>query len=148
MEHLTYEIDINAPISTIWNTLVQSETYKVWVKAFSPKSYFDGEWIQGTEIRFLDPDMGGTKAVLEIVEPGKRLLAKHVALISKEGKESTSGEMADKWLGTTEDYVLSREGDISKLVINIKTHEDFVPMFNDAWPKAIASIKELSEKNA
>jgi len=56
--------------------------------------------------------------------------------------------MADKWLGTTEDYVLAKVGDVSKLVIQIRTHEDFVPMFNNAWPKALASIKALSEENA
>ena len=148
MKHVRYEIDIHASVSSVWNTLIEAETYEVWVKAFSPNSYFEGEWVQGSEIRFLDPDMGGTKAVLEIVEPEKHLAAKHIALISKEGEESTSGEMADKWLGTTEDYVLTKVGDASKLVIEIKTHEDFVAMFNDAWPKALASIKKLSEKSA
>ena len=56
--------------------------------------------------------------------------------------------MAHKWLGTTEDYILSQEGDNSKLQIEIKTHKDFVPMFNDAWPKALASIRDLSERDA
>jgi hypothetical protein len=147
MKTLNYEIKINADVATIWNTLIKRETYKIWVKSFSPNSYFDGKWIQGTEIKFLDPDMGGTKAVLEIVEPQKRLLAKHIALISKEGEESTTGEIADKWIGTTEDYLLSITKNTSILKIEIKTHNDFVPMFDSAWPTALASIKDLSEGN-
>ena len=97
---------------------------------------------------FLDPDMGGTRAVLDIVEPGKRLLARHVALISKEGEVSTTGEMADKWLGTEELYAITQVGNVSELVIEIRTHKDFITMFDDAWPKALASIKELSEAHA
>ena len=147
MKNLKYQIAIHASVSIVWDVLINSKTYKAWVKAFSPNSYFDGAWIEGSEIKFLDPDMGGTKAVLEIVEPEKRILAKHIALISKQGEESTSGEMADKWLGTTEDYVLVYSEDTTILEIGIKTHQDFVPMFNDAWPKALATIKELSERN-
>jgi hypothetical protein len=148
MKNLKYKIDINATVSTIWDVLIGTETYKVWVKSFSPNSYFDGEWIQDTEIKFLDPDMGGTKAILEIVEPEKRLLAKHIAIISKEGKESTTGEMADKWLGTTEDYILVNNGNTSTLKVLINTHQDFIPMFDQAWPTALASIKQMSESES
>ncbi len=148
MQQLKYEIEINASISAVWKTLVLPHTYKVWVKAFSPNSYFEGDWVQGSEIKFLDPDMGGTKAILVAVAPEKRIVAKHIALISKKGEESTSGEMADKWLGTTEEYLLEEVGPKTRLSIEINTHEDFVSMFNDAWPTAIASIKQLSEENA
>ena len=48
------------------------------------------------------------------------------------------------WLGTTEDYILSRDGDYSRLVIEIKAHEYSVHMFNNAWPNALSIIKELS----
>jgi uncharacterized protein YndB with AHSA1/START domain len=145
MEILNYEIEISAPVSSVWRTLTERESYHVWAKAFSPNSTFEGKWVQGGEMTFIDPDMGGTKAVLEIVDPGKRIRAKHIALVSKEGGVSASGEMADKWLGTTEDYVFVEAGNASVLKIEIKTHADFGPMFQHAWPGAMANIKALSE---
>lgn len=68
---LEYEIEINAPPRAVCDTLVLRQTYGVWAKACSRNSYYDGDWVQGSEVMFLDPDMGGTKAVLEDVEPEK-----------------------------------------------------------------------------
>lgn len=145
MESLKYEIDINAPKAVVWNTLTDAQTYQKWVKAFSPNSYFEGEWKQGTFIKFLDPEMGGTKAFLETIELGDRILARHVSIISKDGEETTEGEIPGKWIGTTEAYSLSEEGNRTSLQVEIKTHGDFVPMFDSAWPEALKSIKTLSE---
>ncbi len=146
MQTLVYEIEIIAPADTVWSILTGPETYKQWVKAFSPNSYMDGEWEQGSTVRFLDPDMGGTKAILEIVDPPSRILARHIALISKDGGESTAGPMADNWLGTTEDYALTQHDGLTNLKVEIKTHEEFADMFNRAWPVALAEICNLSEK--
>ena len=145
MESLKYEICIKAPKAAVWNTLTDAEAYQKWVKAFSPNSYFEGEWEQGTFIKFLDPEMGGTKAFLETLEPNDYIFARHVSMISKDGEETTAGEMSNKWIGTTEAYRLSKDGSGTTLQIDIETHGDFVPMFESAWPKALASIKELSE---
>lgn len=145
MESLKYEICINAPKAVVWNTLTDAETYRKWVKAFSPNSYFEGEWKQGTFMKFLDPEMGGTKAFLETLEPSDRILARHVSMIAQDGEETTEGEMCSKWIGTTEAYTLSEQGSSTALQIEIRTHDDFVPMFESAWPKALKSIKTLSE---
>ena len=145
MENLEYEICINAPKVSVWNTLTDAQAYQKWVKAFSPNSYFEGEWKQGTFIKFLDPELGGTKALLETLEPCDRIVARHVSMIRKDGEETTEGEIGSKWVGTTEAYTLSEEDNSTSLQINIRTHGDFVPMFESAWPKALASIKTLSE---
>ena len=146
MHTLVYEIEIVAPAASVWCILTGPETYQEWVKAFSPNSYMDGEWKQGNTVRFLDQDMGGTKAILEIVDPPKRILARHIALISKDGDESTAGPMADKWLGTTEDYSVTENDGASCLKVEIWTHEEFFEMFNRAWPAALEEIRRLSEK--
>lgn len=97
-------------------------------------------------MRFLDPELGGTTATHEIVYPPKRILARHIALISKDGAESTAGPMAGKWLGTSEDYSLTASGDVSRLKVEIKMHEEFDDMFNRAWPFALAEVCKLSEQ--
>ncbi len=145
METLHYKIAIDATRSRVWEILIGAETYKLWVKAFSPNSYMKGEWVQGTKVDFLDPDMGGTRAILEKLDPEHQIVAKHVALISKQGEVSTSGEIADKWLGTIESYQLITRNSKTELHIEITCHKDFVEMFDSGWPKALATIKELSE---
>ena len=145
METLNYEVSINAPKESVWQTLTEADRYTQWIKAFSPNSYADGEWKQGTHIKFLDPDMGGTKAFIELLKPNERILVRHVSIISKDGEESTSGKMADNWIGTTEDYQLADDDNGTSLHIEIKTHSDFVQMFNAGWPEALKRIKALSE---
>ena len=145
METLDYDVRINASKPSIWSTLTETEKYTKWVKAFSPNSYADGEWKQGTYIKFLDPDMGGTKALIEALETNERILVRHISMISKEGEESTDGEIASHWIGTTEEYSLIGENDATSLKIQIKTHSDFVSMFESCWPEALRRIKELSE---
>ncbi|MEL7506493.1 MAG: SRPBCC domain-containing protein [Cyanobacteria bacterium J06554_1] len=145
MERLTYEVQIQAPKTSVWSTLIDAERYSQWIKAFSPNSYTDGEWKQGTYIKFLDPDMGGTKAFVEALEPNEHILVRHVSVISKAGEESTDGEMASKWVGTTEEYRLTENDNMTSLLIEIKTHSEFVPMFDSSWPEALKLIKELSE---
>ncbi len=145
METLNYEVYINGPQTSVWRTLTEMEKYSQWVKAFSPNSYADGEWKQGTYIKFLDPDMGGTKAFIEALVPNEHILVRHVSVISKEGEESTDGEMVSNWVGTTEEYRLTEADNVTTLAIEIKTHNDFVEMFESSWPKALTLIKELSE---
>lgn len=145
METLTYEIRINSPKTLVWRTLTDAEKYTQWVKAFSPNSYADGEWKQGTYIKFLDPDMGGTKAFIEELESNEHILMRHVSMIDKKGEESTDGEMASNWVGTTEEYTLTENDGVTSLKIEIKTHRDFVQMFESSWPNALKLIKELSD---
>ena len=145
METLDYDVQIHASKPLVWSTLTEPTKYMQWIKAFSPNSYADGEWQQGTYIKFLDPDMGGTKAFVEALETNKHILVRHVSMISKEGAESTDGDMAKDWIGTTEEYVLTEEDGTTALKIQIKTHSNFVPMFESCWPEALRRIKELSE---
>jgi len=146
MEKLRYLITINASKQHVWATLLSPETYTQWVKAFSENSQFIGEWKEGAEVRFVDPTMGGTKARLEVFSPYDRILAKHIATITKEGIEETEGEMTETWIGTTEEYLLQEENGATELAIVINTHPDFKEMFDTCWPKALETIKRLSEK--
>ena len=65
MKTLNYSIRISAPKERVWNDMLDPERYRRWAKAFSQNSQFDGEWREGAYIKFIDPDMGGTKAILE-----------------------------------------------------------------------------------
>lgn len=145
MKTLTYDVLIEASPAVVWQTMLDDQTYRQWVKAFSADSYYDGVWEQGAEIRFLDPNLGGTKAVLEQVEPHRRILARHVALVDKEGNESSSGAMADSWIGSTEAYEFEPVDGATRLRVTVQTHQDFVEMFDAGWPAGLAILKTLCE---
>lgn len=146
MKNLFYSTRIKASIEKVWDTMLDFESYKKWAKAFSSESQYDGEWIQGTYIKFIDPNMGGTKAFIEEMKPLNRIHVKHVAIINKDCSEDTESDIAKNWLGITETYRLKETSGVCQLDIEIHTHEDYVGMFNDGWPNAIRLLKDICEK--
>jgi hypothetical protein len=146
MIKLNYSIDIKAKKEHIWKTMIDPETYQKWVKAFSANSKFIGEWKQGETILFFDPDLGGSKAILEIFSPYDEILTRHFSMIDKNQNENNEDEMSKKWIGSTERYRFVESGNGTKLEIEMKTNEVFSEMFNKSWPKALERIKDLCEK--
>ena len=151
MHHLSYAITVNASTARIWEVLTDSHLYSMWAKAFSDASRFEGHWRAGNTIRFVDPTIGGTVAVIDDLVQNRHILLRHVGLVDKAGGVSTQGEMADKWIGSTEEYQLVEKTDASDnpvvtLLIEVNTHEDFVDMFNQCWPAALESVRDISEE--
>ncbi len=148
MKTLKYETEIDASCKVVWDVMLGPESYKEWVKGFSPASEYRGEWIQGRHIDFIDPNMGGTRALLEKVEPCQEILAKHVAMLDKEGNEDNTGEFVDKWVGTTEHYTFAENEGVTQIRVIMETDEAFEKMFAESWPKALQLLKELCEKSS
>ena len=145
MEKLSYSIKINAPKELVWETMLNKESYKKWIKAFSENSTFKGDWKEGAEIIFYDPNMGGTKARLDCVKPYKRIHAVHIGLVNRETQD-VDNEYSKTWIGATETYILSEQNAVTTLNIEIETHKNYVDMFNSGWDKALAALKELCEQ--
>jgi len=146
MKTLKYEIVIDAPSKVVWEKMLGPESYQQWAKAFSPNSQYRGEWKQGSYINFIDPNMGGTRALLESVIPYQKISAKHVAMLDKGENEDNESDFAKKWIGTTEDYTLSETEGKTHLAVVTKTDEAFEKMFTDSWPQALQLLKEICEK--
>jgi uncharacterized protein YndB with AHSA1/START domain len=145
MSTLKYEILIEGSKEKVWNTLITHDTYVQWVKAFSPNSTFVGEWKQDAEIRFWDPNMGGTTAILKVFQPFTKIVACHINTVTKEGITENTGEMTEKWIGTKESYSLIEEENKTKLTIEMTTDQAFEKMFNKCWPEALENIKNIVE---
>ena len=146
MKTLKYEIEINAPSKVVWERMLEPETYKEWAKGFSSESQYNGEWRQGTYINFFDPNMGGTRALLEKVVPCREIFARHVAILDKEQNEDNEGDFAKKWIGSTESYSFNETDGVTTLSIITETDEAFEKMFSDSWPKALELLKEVCER--
>jgi uncharacterized protein YndB with AHSA1/START domain len=144
---LQYRIDIDVDREVVWAAMTDPDSYKEWASAFSANSQFVGEWKQGSFIDFIDPDRGGTRALLEEVRPLERIHARHVATISADGRLDTESDVAKKWIGSLESYTLTETSRGTVLVVDIFSHEDFVEMLNDGWAKALPLLKSLCERN-
>lgn len=147
MLSLTYQIEVDATAETVWDTLISPESYGQWASAFSPKSQFSGQWAQGEQILFFDPDTGGTRAVIDVIEPNKRLEYHHVAVFSPDRVQQLDSDSATKWIGSKECYHIEQTNESVLLTVTIETHPDFVAMFNRGWEQALPLIKALSEQD-
>ena len=147
MRTLKYIEKINAPKRIVWETMLDEIKYREWAKAFSSESRYQGKWEEGTHITFIDPNMGGTKAILEKVISYNYIHVKHVATVDKNGVEDTESEVAKNWIGTTETLSLEEGEGITELSVITVTHDLFEKMFSECWPKAIALLKDLCERN-
>lgn len=83
---------------------------------------------------------------MEIFDPHNCILAKHIAIITDDGREVTDSEVAKQWIGTTEKYAFFEHEGQTTLTIEMNTHSSFVEMFDSFWPKALENIKLLSEE--
>lgn len=144
MNDKQYKITIYSHKQHVWDVMLGEKTYVQWMKGFSENSEVVGEWKQGTKIDFIDTGRGGTRAVLEVVDEPNRLLAKHIAVLSKEREPQT--EDMESWIGTTEEYFLNEENGITTLKILMHFHPDYEKMLDDGWDKSLKLLKDLCEK--
>lgn len=145
MQNLNYSIAIKAPKKSVWEKMIDPKSYKIWTRAFSPNSTFEGEWKEGDEIKFIDAGKGGTVALLEKVHPYEEIRARHVAIINANKQVIRSGDEIANWVGTKETYHFKESDGITTLEVTMESHPDFMKMFEESWPKALEEIKKLVE---
>jgi len=146
MKKLEFKIDINASAKKVWDTMLNPETFKEWIKASYPGSYYEGQWKRGENIKFLSANGGGTLATLVELRPYEYILAKHVAVIDQDGREDKTSEMAKGWIGTTEEYNFDERNGKTEVKVVVNTYPEWEKMFSDGWPKGLKRLKEITER--
>ncbi|MEP6596144.1 MAG: SRPBCC domain-containing protein [Ginsengibacter sp.] len=146
MKKVEFKIDIAARRQKVWDTMFNPETYKEWVNVSWPGSCYEGAWKQGENLRFRSPRHGGTLATLVEHSPYEFILAKHIAVINKDGTEDRDSEISKGWIGTTEAYTFYENNGETRLKVERNTNPEWEKMFTDGWPKALAKLKEICEK--
>jgi hypothetical protein len=126
--------------------MLDKETYRTWVNAAWPGSYYEGEWKQGGSIRFIGADGSGTKGTLVKQVPNEHLSIKHIAVLEKGGREDTTSESAKSWIGTMEQYIFTEKDGVTTLTVDIETSPYWEKMFNEGWPVALQSLKAMTER--
>jgi hypothetical protein len=144
MKQKEYSVQIKASNVAVWNVMLGEKTYPIWVRGFSENSDMIGEWKEGTEVDFIDTGKGGTRAILEVVDKPNRVLAKHIAVLSKDREPQTKG--MENWIGTKEEYLLSEVNGVTELKIVMYYHPEYEQMLDEGWKKCLQLLKELCEK--
>ncbi len=154
MEKLHYSIKINAPKQKVWETLIGEKTYLEWTAPFSPNpsvsgSKVEGDWSLGSKMLFLAQDeqgkMGGMVSRIAQNKPYEYLSIEHLGIVN-DGVEDTTSPEAKKWAPAFENYTLNEIDGVTEFTVDQDMQEEYVDMFNQMWPKALAKLKEVSER--
>ncbi len=149
MKKIQYTIVINAPGKKVWETIIGKETYPLWTAPFSPDSRVEGDWSEGSQMRFVGVDNDGVEGGLisEIAEsrPYEFLSIKHLSEIKRE-KENGSVDASNYQYPAFENYTLKDINGTTEFLAELDAPADFIPYFDETWPKAMEKLKEICEK--
>ncbi|MDX2302103.1 MAG: SRPBCC domain-containing protein [Microscillaceae bacterium] len=142
---MNFKILIDAPREKVWNILWEDATYRQWTSAFSEGSYAVTDWKEGSKVLFLGGEDGsGMVSMIAANRLHEYMSIKHLGVV-KEGVEDTESEEVKKWGGIYENYTLIDLNGKTELIIDMDGIEEYLDFFQEAWPKALAKVKELAE---
>ena len=124
--------------------MLEDATYREWTKVFAPNSQFQGNWDEGSEIRFVDDSGSGMLSRIVANRPNEFVSIEHLGEIV-DGKENES----PAWKGALENYTYDESNGGTLLTVELTGAEmpaDMEEMFSEMWPKALNRLKELCEK--
>jgi hypothetical protein len=143
LKRLQWSADIAAPTSRVYQMLIGFESYPKWTSAFGDGLYFEGSWQKGRRIRFLTPEGHGVISEIAENRPNEFLSVRHVGYLVN-GVEDTSSEAIRAWAPAYENYTFTATPQGTKLIVDQDMTGEFESMV-EAWPKALAMLKELCE---
>ncbi|MBE7170642.1 MAG: SRPBCC domain-containing protein [Williamsia sp.] len=146
MKQLTYTTTIHATPEQVWSTMLDPVTYQEWTGVSWPDSYFEGNWKQGENIRFISPDGSGTLVAITALRPYEHIAARHIAILEKGGVEDKTSEAAKGWIGTGENYTFTAHDGFTELTIELEINPEWEKMFSEGWPRALEALKKITEE--
>jgi len=150
MQKLRETIVIDAPREKVWDIMLSEPTYTEWTKPFGEGARMEGSFTEGAEVRFIgpDPETGKDAGMVAVIRESRKpefLSMEHIGIIM-DGVADTTSEEAKKWSPAFENYTFNEKDGGTEVVVEVDILEEHRAMFEEAWPKALAVLKELSEK--
>ena len=146
-KRIQFQATIKAPVSVVWETMLDAESYTRWTEPFSEGSYYEGSWNQGSRIRFLTPSGNGMVAEIAENRANEFISIRHLGYVVN-GTEDTVSETVRAWAPAYENYTFNSVPEGTKLVVDQDVAEDFEQSMRDMWPRALEVLKELCEDTA
>ncbi|WP_037573886.1 SRPBCC domain-containing protein [Sporocytophaga myxococcoides] len=142
---LKFSVRINASQDKVWDALWSDASYRQWTSAFSPGSYAESDWKEGSKIKFLTEEGDGMFSVIEVKKPNTQMTFRHLGIVLK-GKEEIKTKESEDWEGAKESYFLSENNGITELNVEVDVTNQYQDYFNKTFPKALEIVKNIAEK--
>ncbi len=142
---LKFSVQINASRDKVWDALWSDASYRQWTEAFSPGSYADTDWKEGSKIKFLTAEGDGMFSVIETKKPNSQMTFRHLGTVLK-GKEQPESKESEEWEGAKESYFLSEKDGITELNVEVDVTNQYQDYFNKTFPKALEIVKKNAEQ--
>lgn len=151
MNKISFDIEIEAPVSLVYQTMLNDATYREWTSPFNASSHYQGSWDKGAKIIFIGVDEKGERGgmVSRIKEniPNQFVSIEHLGLL-KDTVEITEGPEVEGWAGALENYRFTAGNGTTQVNIEMDSNEEFESYFRETWPKALAKLKSICELQA
>ncbi len=145
MEKKQFKIVINATREKVWDALWGATTYPEWTSVFSPGSRAESDWNEGSKVFFLGGDNEGMLSMIVRKIPNEFMSFKHLGMV-KNGVEDIESSVGQEWVGSMENYTLRTVEGKTELEVDMDIAVAHLDYFMDAWPKALAKLKEIAER--
>jgi len=144
MKTLQFSVAISAAKETVWATLWQDASFRVWANFIDEGTYMKGTLQEGNEVQFLSAVNGyGVTSLVEKLRKNELLVLRH----SADTKETGRRKRKKEWTGGLERYTLTENMGITTLQVELDTPEELETAFQQQFPQALACIKKLAEQN-
>ena len=152
MEKLRQTIFINAPRKRVWEVMLADDTYRDWTSAFTPGSYYKGDWSEGSKILFLGPgsDGAGEGGMVSRIAENRLhefLSVEHLGIVQN-GVEDTESAAAKAWAPAYENYTFADSNGGTQLSIEMDIQGEQKAAFDKMWADALARLKAIAEARA
>ena len=144
MKKIQFSTDIKAPKEKVWQILWNDTTYPKWTAVFSEGSKAVSDWKEGSKILFVNENNDGMHSIIDKKTDNEIMNFKHLGMV-KNGIELPEDETSKSWSGATENYHLSEANGITTLTVEMDIVEEYSAYFNEKFPLALSTIKELAE---
>ncbi|MGX7668240.1 SRPBCC domain-containing protein [Flavobacterium pedocola] len=144
MKKAKFTVSIDATREKVWQTLWNDDTYRKWTAVFSEGSRAESDWKEGSKVHFLNENNDGMYSLIDKRVENEIMNFKHLGNIKK-GVELPQDETTENWSGSMENYLLTEGDHNTLLTVEMDILEDYLEYFNEKFPLALYTVKELSE---
>jgi len=130
--------------------MLDDVTYRQWTRPFNEGSRYEGKWDTGSEMRFIGVDengkeSGGMYSRIKEARPYEFVSIEHLGMINDSGEIDTTSDEVKKWAPSYENYTFKEKVGGTEVLVELNINDEWIDMFNDMWPKALAKLKEIAE---
>lgn len=151
MEKIQFKKDIKSSAKNVFETMLglkNIKTYQQWTAEFNPTSTYEGNWEKGAKMYFIGTDEQGNRGgmVSEIADivPAKFVSIRHYGMLDGD-TEITEGEQVEKWAGGLENYSFHETNGVTTVTVEMDSTEEYIDFFKETWPRALDTLKSISE---